>query len=575
MGVAHSDNVAQAITNISNYVTNSTSADQTQVNQISQKVNLDQCKLIATDGDFTTDMVANCRQVSSQISNAKSSTSLDNNVQQKMLQEATSKVGTLGIGYASASNSTNQMVNLTNSIKNIIQNVSDQYSDTKQEFNCTNSFIQAKNIKLNFSNTSDFMNTQVLNNDNVTKITNEVLQESDQKATATVEGIGSLLLIIAICIGIIIWSFGKTLDTAPVKMGIAGLGAFLVVSLFAWSYVGKKPPFFNDADACIKGSDMGLGTGKDKGSCINYKISPLQLDKAPLRYFYDLVPVSNNINLFQMVIAKFASGNGNTAGNNGGYRIDVMISLQNAIDQLQNNLQSLGLQTYQDFPNPLIDPIVGADSRRNSSNIYQIPINFLLEKIEGTTAGKCTPQSVQVDNRENHGSKDGCDPQLGYNLFDVIPLHPDNITDNSSLGVANLNMSGINNFISDPVKARYARFILCTLLGNIDTSIYIFDDELVQFRKDNGDVVIGIAGQNQNENIHHFSPDTIQSDKTLSRKIDNGGILEGQIGVVNNNTYKFHNFMQKIGYWLFLVFVIFAIGLPVYKLFFKKEKKDE
>ena len=350
MGASQSSNVSQAVTNVSNFVQNSTSANANQVSDISNNVDLNKCTIIL-EGDFDIKAYSNEMQQSTQISTAKNDTNLSNNIQQQMLQEATSKVGTLGIGYADASNSASELVNSTNSIINSINESAVQVGNIQNNFNCNDSYIKAKNMNIDFSSSTNFLSNQVLNQQDTSTIVNDVSQAVTQKATATVEGISSLLIALAIIIAVLIWSVGSTIskvgNTTPVKMIFAVFLVLAVVGLFSWCYVGKKPPFFNDPDQCIPGSNIGCAS-----DCIKLSESTIKLDNPPLKYLYGLNATSPN--LIQMAISTISIGNSSSAGANGGYRIDIMNSLQLKIKEIYSNPSfSFLVSNIPQIPNPL------------------------------------------------------------------------------------------------------------------------------------------------------------------------------------------------------------------------------
>ena len=113
MGAAISSNTASAITNVLNYVQQSTNTNTNAVSSIQDNVNFNNCYIDLT-GDFSIETAATVSQTANQIVSAAQNTTLQNDIVQKMLQEATSKVGSLGIGYAEATNATSQLCNITN-----------------------------------------------------------------------------------------------------------------------------------------------------------------------------------------------------------------------------------------------------------------------------------------------------------------------------------------------------------------------------------------------------------------------------------------------------------------------------
>ena len=173
MGAAESNNVSSAVTNVSNFVEQSTTANSDQVNEVKESVNLHNCT-IKLRGDFNVNESAKLAVINNQIVQAHQNTNLNNNIQQQMLQQAVSKVGSLGIGYASASNAASEFVNNSNSIINAISGSASQYNSTNLSFDCDRSYIEANNLNINFNSSADFLSTQTLKNKQVNKIVNDV-----------------------------------------------------------------------------------------------------------------------------------------------------------------------------------------------------------------------------------------------------------------------------------------------------------------------------------------------------------------------------------------------------------------
>ena len=109
MGGAQSSNVAQATSNVATDISSSTSVNSYQLNNCVRGVNLWHCKILL-QGDFNVQAMQNVYLKNSQITNVKNSSSLHNNVQQSVLQNAISKVGSMGVGFAQAINNTSLFV---------------------------------------------------------------------------------------------------------------------------------------------------------------------------------------------------------------------------------------------------------------------------------------------------------------------------------------------------------------------------------------------------------------------------------------------------------------------------------
>lgn len=580
MGSAQSSNVSSAVADVSNFVTNSTSANQNQANAVYQDVIINQCN-IKVGGNFTTTEYANSIQTSRQQISAQNDNNLQNNIAQATQQVANSKVGTLGIGFANASNSANELVNDRNQIVNSINAVSNQYNTTNQNFICDNSYIQVGgNLDLDFSTSAQFLSDQVLNQTTTNQVVNDVSQTIKQKATATVEGLASLLLVLGLIIGIIIYSLGKTLDTGPVKLVVGILAVVLIVALISWCYVGKKPPFFNTPDQCIPGSPIG-----GDSPCINVSTQSMNLKSPPVRYLYDLSPSDNSqVNLVQMLVASYSIGGGSSPGSNGGYRIDILQSIQNDLNGLPG--QVTAIQNYMTkynipmIPNPLIDPGTIYPTNNPASPYYSIPVEYITATSSNTGAGLCTPGTVEIGPSNSpvyqpNNAGMCVNRVLAYTSWENSGILP--YTDQPDMAVANLNSQNWQNYLygsglsSDDQRRRalFARFVIGMLMqnGTVDLSFYLYDDELTR----NHQGQVAEAGNNQN--VYKFIPGQPQTE--ASKKISGPGTISGPIGVFDTNEYKFQNFMKKIGGWIILALLILPLIYMGYTTYKNRKAKAE
>ena len=338
MGSAQSSNVANAITNITNTVSNSTTVSSTQTSDISNNISLDNCKILL-DGNYNVTTSAEVIAKNNQIVTAKSDSNLINNIAQQVAQTATSTVGSGGLGYADASNSTTTMVNSTNQIINAMTVGCSQYSQINNNFNCNGSFVKAKNLNVNFKSQADFMSTQTLSNNQVADIANTITQGITQTATATVEGMGGLLLMIIIGLAVIIYMAAKPLSSPAVKNTIGALACLSIVVVIMLMYLGSTSPFFNEPRECINNSSIGVGTDLTTGitaQCINQQEGKISLANPPLKYIYAISPTNSSqsgANLVQMAISAVSGQNtSGIFGTNGGYTVDTYNKLNSALN---------------------------------------------------------------------------------------------------------------------------------------------------------------------------------------------------------------------------------------------------
>ena len=223
MGAAESSNVSTAITNVSNYVSNSTTANTEQANEIAESTVLNNC-LVQLNGDFNVNASAKLLQQNTQIVKSLQNANVVNNIQQQMQQQATSNVGFMGIGYADAHNASNLLSNSTNTVTNAVNANANQYSNTTQKFDCSRSTIIANNVNIDFTSNSDFISSQTLDNTQVANLVNDVSQKVSQKATATVEGISLFLLIIVLLVIAVLYIIYKAVSKNSGDQNITEIG---------------------------------------------------------------------------------------------------------------------------------------------------------------------------------------------------------------------------------------------------------------------------------------------------------------------------------------------------------------
>lgn len=563
MGASHSSNVANAISDVTNYVTNSTVAGTQQVQEITQKITLDNCTIKAS-GNVTIAESANTGAVNTQIVKAINNNSLLNNIAQKMMQSAKSKVGTLGIGYADANNTTNETVDTTNQVINAMKTSAEQFSNTSQNETCINSTIEAANVAFTTNSASQYLSEQTLDQNNITDIVNQIQQTADQKATATVEGLGMLAFLLIIAFAVIVWALTKPLDTKAAK-SVVGIGMVaLTVILVSLAYIKNLPPLFAEPSNCINGSNMGCSK-----ECVNKSSQSIRLNAPPLKYKYDLIPGGHGTsNLLQMAIAANAGDN----PKNGGYTIQTMNNTSSVVTMMNAKVQSESLDLTA-LPELLYNP------SSTTGQYYQIPPQY--DPTQSSQAISCTPKILQVGGNETDVNR--CPDNMSPTYWSAGMM-----TTSAPDGLAQLNDDAWANYINTAKSAGrvqdllYARFVLAKLAGQniIDLHIYVNDEEFVEYLDENSNVKIEQAKKvnamppsgdfDPKHNIYKFTPDQICS---WEYGCDSGGSLNGQIGVCNTSQNKFNEFMHKIGSWIMLFIILIAVGLLIRSI--RKNNKGE
>jgi len=553
MGAAESTNTSDSITEIANTVQQSTKANSNQINNVNSTVNLSDCT-IKLDGNFNVESVADLMVSNSQIAQANQDANLQNNVEQTALQQAKSTVGALGVGFATASNAAHQLARSTNTIINDMMTSANQFSSTTQSFNCDRSYIEAKNLNISFKSKGDFLSSQTQRQQQTAKIVNDIKQKVDQKAVATVEGLQGLLFLILLIILAIGYVLFKPLDTAAGKILMISIIIIVIIGVLIWMYANEKPPLFGKPDECIAASNSGTG-GK---GCKNTRRGSITIQNAPFRYSYPIMSSNGSPNLVQMVIAKVAGIGGSKGKNNGGYTIGTMNALQQKINNnyIEYEKANLGIVVADKIPNPLVNP------NPNPSNMYLIPTYY---QIDGD--GKCTPKIIQVDTN-GETNVDTCPSTIKPSTLTPVTIQGTN----PDLGIANLNLQEWNEYLgtgssqlsTDEYKRRvdFARFCLCDIL-EIELNIYIDGDEIVRVKTDDGTNSISIASTvKDSPNVAKYTPTNQSVDR--SEKIESPGVIDAQVGTVDNNTNKYKTVALYVIVPIATIMVIF-LGYMIFR----------
>lgn len=563
MGSAQSQNVASAVADVANFVSNSTIANVSQAEQIQNSAEFINCN-VELKGNLTDNNITNVIQQSTQIASAKNDASVANNIQQQMLQEATSQVGMLGIGFANASNSCSEMVNASSNISNAMTTSASQFESINSDFICDNSTIIANNINIGFTNTGSMIANQTLNNDQVANITNNISQTVTQKATATVQGIGSFLILIVIIIAIIVWGVTRTLSSGGVRVAVTIILLIATAGILSFMYIKSTPPFFAEPSKCLKNCPIGLG----QNDCINYSDNePYRISAPPLRYSVGLTPSTSKQggNLLQMAIASASGQTSSNIPNNGGYNMKTLNTLTQLIHNYDSIASRLGISN---IPNPLFD---SSTLLQGATGWLGIPVQYLPIPSSGqngsTSAASCTPMVLQV--QVDAPAPAGCVSTMDPSHLSQIPK-----TGDGSLALANLNDSAFDNYLvngsgDSQTRTLFARFVLCDILNIQPLNIYVQAQEPIRYMN-GSQPAIGLPSDSPNT-TYLFQPDSLPGN--YANAIEGGGVLVGPVGVVNDTQYRFNNFMSNIGKWILLALVIIAV-ICIFWTWFFTPKKD-
>jgi hypothetical protein len=578
MGAAHSSNVADAVTNVVNNISQETTTNNTQVQTIENNVNFTDCITQAGSLDIKTSAIT--VQKSNQITSALQNSHIKNDLQQKMLQAAESTVGSIGIGFADSTNSASMMANASTNISSEMSTVSSQTSNTSNSFTCEDStFNIAGGFNIDLLSNSDFLSSQTVQAHQVSSVVNKVSQTADQKAKATVDGIGAALLCLAVLIIAIGWAFSKSVTAVADNKGAQKtwqnvgivIGIVLFTGLVVTAYLLDWPPFFGKTNDCIStGAISGC-----KDTCINFDSDgSIKLESAPLRYTH---PITNAfpsaikyVNLLEMAII-VSAGDGRI---NGGYNPKNYKFLKLKIDTANTQY---GPMIKKSIPN------LGTMPYLLTVDKVAIPDAFLNNGSSSPNAGACTPGAF---NKNTPGSSPIDVNTLGTSINGgplfcpqqgTLPSIPAGTTDDNTL--ANINDDEINNWIngydltlkepalSDTKNARalFARFVLCDIISLIDLNVYISNtNELVKYiDKDGNTLVTTSDDKNAQDYCYLFKP---YGTYDFTSSCNTGGDFVGKIGVCDDKYYKM-KYYSRIGFYIAAA-IVGLVGFIILLKFF-------
>jgi hypothetical protein len=303
MGGSQSSNVASAIAKVANSVEERTSGNADQITNCSQTLNLSGCTI---KGSLDVKNACNLSSKLSQVTTQLQETNLKSDITQQLVQEAASTVGSMGIGYASASNTASSIADMSNVISSSIQQAGSQYGNISQYIFCgPGTTIDGPAIIENVGSV-DFFIDQIQNNTQVSSIANSITQDISQKATATVEGLGGFLIALAVLIIAIGYVFFKPVAMIfENKILMVLIVALIIGFILMGMYWRETPPFFGKPDECSLSTMSGCKQGVD---CVDVKEEQtVTLAVTPLRYSMDLVG-GGDASLCQSAMTKYKPG---------------------------------------------------------------------------------------------------------------------------------------------------------------------------------------------------------------------------------------------------------------------------
>lgn len=578
MGGAISSNTAKAIASVTNKVENSTTANTAQVSEQLNQTSFKGCHLTATK-NIDVNQAQETLAKNIQMVTGISSTSVRNNLQQKMMQQAQSTVGSMGIGIASATNSASMMANAASDVSNTVSANAAQYAGQVNDFSCTDSWFKAANISIGQGSVSSNLSNQAVKSENVTQLATSISQKATQKATAKVAGLASFLIALALVIVAIGWSIGKTLTAGGATKILVIVALVIGMGILAgFMYMWKTPPFFDDPVTCKPGkkSEKCDITGKNCFNCeecIEIKNTTIDLNHPPIKYLFSIYeepPANSPIRgtLLGMVVS--ATATDDETKYNGGYNMEVKQALDTKSKNLQTEMKKGGVSVPSGIP----DILVSSDP--NDSDGFDIPGEFWpASQDDNANAAICTPQTIQHDQNANSYTPPtkniNCTSQLSVKLSaknNKTPIQQ----------VANLNTEGWKNFCKAPENIGFARLFLLRLWSmaadgfNPDLSFYQTKNDIIRYMDDDTGkygVVKDILDKNPKANIFQYV--NAVKNQPSADALSGVGHIQGPVGICNNREYKLRQIARSIGIWILVgVIVLIALIMFVPMLFSRK-----
>lgn len=225
MGASLSSNSASLSTDVYSSALETTNVTNSNANLSSNIASFDGCT-VYSGGDVTINQsMAQAQQIEqyTAVQNTQVSTT---NMNQQLLQEATSSVSGWGIGFSEDSNNTNIVASVSTQMTNAVNVSNTNVNQGSNQFSCEDStFISAGDFTLNQTSDQSLVASQVSDTSQMQDITTSVSQYASQSATASVAGfsIGSLIaLVVALIVLVVVIRFAFKSFTGSSSSGVSG-----------------------------------------------------------------------------------------------------------------------------------------------------------------------------------------------------------------------------------------------------------------------------------------------------------------------------------------------------------------
>ena len=306
MGSAQSSNIVDGMVAVMNDISNSSYINTSQK---SAQTNIITGCFPNIDGDLNIKQKTAANLKLQQVIKLQNDVTTDSDIQQKMLQEASSTLGSAGLGYASANNVCNMYSEASATIRNTLQSQTEQTSTQSNIVDLSKNCEKRGHVggNVNILQDNDIVNymDNAINNSSVTSLTTKISQEVQQKATSKVEGLAGFLFGIAAIIFALSYLVASPISATGGVAGKAIMGIVVTILLgvlvyFVYLWI-NRPPIYRSVHFNLGDNNVCDGDVK------NFEIRKVPIEYQPTRYMYGVMgsegSSGNNASLYNMCIS--------------------------------------------------------------------------------------------------------------------------------------------------------------------------------------------------------------------------------------------------------------------------------
>ena len=526
MGAAESKNETQALASIVNDIAQQTTTNVDVGNSVYQNVEFDSCDIDADSFHLSQNAVNVLKAV--QLTEALQDSTVENNIAQLLSQDAKTTMGALGVGFASASNNASTKANSTSIIKNCMYTTACILSNVNQTFTCENSTLKIKGeMNINQGSFTDIMTDQTVNNKQIVDLSNRLTQDISQTASAAVQGIAGILLLLLLLIGVVCYGLSKPLDTQAGKVLFIIGALFGLFLLLVWMASVHAPPLFTSPVLVSPYAYSGQN-GKDcpdPAQIVQASLRILVLSMPPLMYLYPLfsVPSSDPRTCLLSLVCSTVMGTATIA--NHGYYCQYASRVNASFKELIQNQpwsEAVGDGTLKEFP-----------------ELFRCCSDTLEEKYRNFSSLVITPKDCSKSEKDPKGD----DKEVDWRM--VLP-----------------NFEGYRDFCSQSYEnAQIVRFVFSQILG-FHTNYFQKMGDFISYIDDDREVQYGRVTSDTAKYAFQLKYQT-SSDPTLA--LTGPVQVQGTFGVYPTPSYHISQFFRKAGIYVLLFLVLVFLSYIAFR----------